>query len=134
MENILFILPGLALIGFIFMFLKSSWVSKQEEGTDKMKVIAKLKSLWVEIRYYSYTRPLAFIKKTTNMKKYRSGIMALAVVLIIVQLIIIDFDDLSWSNNTGSYLGVFSMALLILAMIASNRAEKEWKQKAVKTG
>ena len=69
--------------------------------------------------------PLAFIKKTTNMKKYRSGIMALAVVLIIVQLIIIDFDDLSWSNNTGSYLGVFSMALLILAMIASNRAEKE---------
>lgn len=59
------------------------------------------------------------------MKKYRSGIIALAVVLIIVQLTIVDFDDLSWSNNSGSYLGVFSMVLLILAMIASNRAEKD---------
>ena len=59
------------------------------------------------------------------MKKYRSGIIAFAAVLIIIQLTIVDFDDLSWSNNMGSYLGVFSMALLILAMIASNRAEKE---------
>jgi hypothetical protein len=58
------------------------------------------------------------------MKKYRSGLIALALVLIIVQLTIVDYDDLSWSNNSGSYLGVFSMALLILAMIASNRAEK----------
>ena len=58
------------------------------------------------------------------MKKYRSGLIALSVILIIVQLTIVDYDDLSWSNNSGSYLGVFSMALLILAMIASNRAEK----------
>ena len=41
MENTLFILPALAIIGFIFMFLKSAWVSKQEEGTEKMKIIAK---------------------------------------------------------------------------------------------
>ena len=59
------------------------------------------------------------------MKRYRSGIIALTVVLIIIQLVMVDFDELSWSNNYGSYLGVLSMALLILAMIASNRAEKE---------
>ncbi len=41
MENILFILPVLAIIGFIFMFIKSAWVTKQEEGTEKMTVIAK---------------------------------------------------------------------------------------------
>ena len=41
MENTLFILLALAIIGFIFMFLKSAWVSKQEEGTEKMKIIAK---------------------------------------------------------------------------------------------
>jgi len=41
MENILFILPVLAIIGFIFMFIKSAWVSKQEEGTEKMRIIAK---------------------------------------------------------------------------------------------
>ena len=59
------------------------------------------------------------------MKKFRLGIIAFAVVLIIIQLTIVDFNDLSWSNNSGSYLGVFSMVLLILAMIASNRAKKE---------
>jgi K(+)-stimulated pyrophosphate-energized sodium pump len=41
MENTLFILPILAVIGFIFMFLKSKWVTKQEEGTEKMQIIAK---------------------------------------------------------------------------------------------
>ena len=41
MENVQFILPIFALIGFVFMFIKSSWVSKQEEGTEKMAIIAK---------------------------------------------------------------------------------------------
>jgi len=59
------------------------------------------------------------------MKKFRLGIIAFAVVLIIIQLTIVDFNDLSWSNNSGSYLGLFSMVFLILAMIASNRAKKE---------
>ncbi len=41
MENITIILPVLAIIGFIYMFIKSSWVSKQEIGTEKMAHIAK---------------------------------------------------------------------------------------------
>jgi len=41
MENVQFILPVLAIIGFIFMFIKSAWITKQEEGTEKMRVIAK---------------------------------------------------------------------------------------------
>ena len=41
MENILFILPVLAIIGFVFMFIKSAWVTKQEVGTEKMAIIAK---------------------------------------------------------------------------------------------
>ncbi len=41
MENILYILPIFAIVGFIFMFIKSSWVSKQEEGNEKMSIIAK---------------------------------------------------------------------------------------------
>jgi len=41
MENIQFILPVLAIIGFIFMFIKSAWVTKQDEGNEKMAIIAK---------------------------------------------------------------------------------------------
>ena len=41
MENIQFLLPVMAIIGFLFMFYKSSWVNKQEVGSDKMARIAK---------------------------------------------------------------------------------------------
>ncbi len=41
MEGIQFILPLLAVLGFVFMFVKSAWVSKQEEGSEKMSRIAK---------------------------------------------------------------------------------------------
>lgn len=41
MNYIQYLLPITAIIGFIFMFIKSSWVSKQEEGNDKMKLIAQ---------------------------------------------------------------------------------------------
>jgi len=41
MENVLFYLPLAGVIGLIFMFVKSSWVKKQEVGTEKMATIAK---------------------------------------------------------------------------------------------
>jgi len=41
MENLVYYLPLAGLIGIIFMVIKSAWVKKQEEGSDKMKVIAK---------------------------------------------------------------------------------------------
>ena len=41
MEWIMYVIPVLGLIGLIFTFWKSSWVSAQEVGTDKMAGIAK---------------------------------------------------------------------------------------------
>ncbi|NOR88519.1 MAG: sodium-translocating pyrophosphatase [Bacteroidales bacterium] len=41
MENVLFYLPLAGVVGLIFMFVKSSWVKKQEVGTEKMATIAK---------------------------------------------------------------------------------------------
>ncbi len=41
MDNILFYLPLAGVIGLIFMFVKSSWVKKQDVGTEKMAKIAK---------------------------------------------------------------------------------------------
>ena len=41
MENVIYLMPALGALGLIFVIWKSAWVNKQEEGTDKMKEIAK---------------------------------------------------------------------------------------------
>ena len=59
------------------------------------------------------------------MKRLRSGLIIFALLIIIGQLIITDYDDLSWSNNAGSYLGIISMIFVIVSMLFSNRYEKK---------
>ncbi len=59
------------------------------------------------------------------MKKLRIGLMIFAVIFIAGQMTVVDYADLSWSKNAGSYLGVISMILLILSMIYSIRYEKK---------
>ncbi len=39
-SNILYIVPFLGLIGLIVMFIKSSWVSRQDPGDKKMTDLA----------------------------------------------------------------------------------------------
>jgi len=41
MEQIIYFLPFVALLGFLFIIWKSSWVSKQDVGNEKMATIAK---------------------------------------------------------------------------------------------
>ena len=62
------------------------------------------------------------------MKKFRLWLIAVASIIIIVQLIFTDYDDLSWSNNSGSYLGIISMIFVIISMILSNRYENKQKE------
>ena len=59
------------------------------------------------------------------MRNFRIGLMFFAVVVIIVQLGVVEYTDLSWSVNAGSYWGIISMILLIISMIYSNRYEKK---------
>ncbi|MGK7396533.1 MAG: sodium-translocating pyrophosphatase [Candidatus Cyclobacteriaceae bacterium M3_2C_046] len=40
MEYVIYVLPVLGIIGLLFVFIRSSWVSKQEVGTEKMARIA----------------------------------------------------------------------------------------------
>ena len=58
------------------------------------------------------------------MKKLRFGLIGFAVIIIIGQLLVMDYGDLSWGENAGSYLGIFSMLFLIASMIYSNRYER----------
>ena len=59
------------------------------------------------------------------MRKFRIGLIITAVVLILVQLGVIEYSDLSWSVNSGSYWGIISMIFLIISMILSNRYDKK---------
>jgi predicted ferric reductase len=74
-----------------------------------------------------FIKPLAltFIQNETLMQKFRLWLIAFAVVMIIGDLILTDYHDLSWSNNSGSYIGILSMVCLILSMLLSNRYENK---------
>lgn len=41
MENLIYLLPSAGVVGLLYMWYKSSWVIKQEVGTEKMARIAK---------------------------------------------------------------------------------------------
>ena len=41
MESLIYILPVMGLIGLLYTWIKSRWISKQEAGTEKMARIAK---------------------------------------------------------------------------------------------
>jgi len=57
------------------------------------------------------------------MKKGRIGIIIFAIVVIVGQLTVVDYTNLTWKENAGSYLGIISMVLIILSMIVSNKHE-----------
>ena len=51
----------------------------------------------------------------------------IAIILIITHFIIIDYSNLSWSKNDGSYLGIASMILLIISLNGSHWHERKKK-------
>lgn len=59
------------------------------------------------------------------MSKLRNQLMIFACLVIAGQLLIIDYNDLSWTSNAGSYLGIISMFFVIASMILSKRNEKK---------
>ena len=53
------------------------------------------------------------------MKNAKFILIGVAVVLIIGHISVTDFGDLSWSNNSGSYLGIIAMVLLVVSIVIS---------------
>ncbi|HEX9650814.1 MAG TPA: sodium-translocating pyrophosphatase [Cyclobacteriaceae bacterium] len=62
MENFIYVIPALGLIGILFMIGKSAWVSKQDAGDQKMQDLAKhiadgamafLKAEWKVLSYFA---------------------------------------------------------------------------------
>jgi hypothetical protein len=53
------------------------------------------------------------------MKNAKFILIGVAVLLIIGHVSETDFGDLSWSNNSGSYLGIIAMVLLVISVVIS---------------
>ena len=63
------------------------------------------------------------------MKKSRIVLIIIALILMLTQLGLIEYSDLSWSKNSGSYLSIISMILIIISMIYSDRHAKKSQTK-----
>ena len=59
------------------------------------------------------------------MRNAKFILIGVAIVLIIGHISVTDFENLSWSNNSGSYLGIIAMLLLVVGMIISLREKKK---------
>jgi len=59
------------------------------------------------------------------MRNTKFILVGVAVVIIIGHISVTDFGDLSWSNNSGSYLGIIAMVLLVAGMVISLLEKKK---------
>jgi hypothetical protein len=58
-------------------------------------------------------------------KKIRIVMIVFAVVLIIAQLTIIDYSNLTWYKTLGSFSVIIAMILLIISSILQIRQDKK---------
>ena len=62
------------------------------------------------------------------MKKNRIGMIVVAVILVIGELLMIAYSNLTWSKNWGSYLVIIAMILTISSLILAIRRDRNIKQ------
>src|SRR5215472_8359995 len=72
MDKLIYLVPAMALLGLLYMFIKFNWVSKQEAGTDRMK----------EISTYIAEGAMAFLKAEWKILIYFALIVALLLGFI----------------------------------------------------
>jgi cadmium resistance protein CadD (predicted permease) len=59
------------------------------------------------------------------MKKFRVGLIVGATILILGELAIIDYSNLTGSKNLGAYLGIIGMICTISILILSIKQDKK---------
>ncbi len=59
------------------------------------------------------------------MRNAKYILLGVALVIIIGHISVTDFGDLSWSNNSGSYLGIMAMLLLVVVIVISLLEKKK---------
>ncbi len=96
MNNLIYVIPAMGIVGLLYTFVKYAWVSKQDAGTDRMK----------EISTYIAEGAMAFLKA-----EYK--IMAYFVVIGALLLGVMGYtnENSHWSIAVAFVIGAFFSAL-----------------------
>jgi NADH:ubiquinone oxidoreductase subunit 2 (subunit N) len=62
-------------------------------------------------------------------KKFRIGLIVLAIVQIIASVSHIDYSNFTWTKNLSSFIGIIAMIFLIITLIIQIRYDKKQQAK-----
>ncbi len=96
MENLIYLVPLMGLIGLFYTLVKFNWVSKQDAGTDRMK----------EISNYIAEGAMAFLKAEWKILGY-----FVVIVALLLGFMSNSNPNSHWSISVAFILGAFSSAL-----------------------
>jgi K(+)-stimulated pyrophosphate-energized sodium pump len=116
MENLIYAVPLMGVIGLIYTFVKFLWVSKQDAGTDRMK----------EISQYIAEGAMAFLKAEWKILGY-----FVAIVAILLAVMSQANPDSHWSISLAFILGaILSATAGYIGMKAATKANVRTAQAA----
>ena len=90
MENLIYLIPALGVVGLLVMAIKSAWVSKQDAGDENMKELAGyiakgamafLKAEWKVLSYFAVIAAVLLAWSGTIPKANSSPIIAVAFLI-----------------------------------------------------
>jgi K(+)-stimulated pyrophosphate-energized sodium pump len=96
MDKLIYAVPAMGIIGLLYTFIKFSWVSKQDDGSDRMKEIAR----------YIQEGAMAFLKAEYKIMTY-FGI----IVAILLGYMGSRSEESHWSIAIAFIIGAFFSAL-----------------------
>jgi K(+)-stimulated pyrophosphate-energized sodium pump len=96
MQNLIYLVPVMGLIGLLYTFIKFNWVSKQDAGNDRMK----------EISNYIAEGAMAFLRAEWKILGY-----FVIIVAILLAFMSQSNPNSHWSISLAFIFGAFSSAL-----------------------
>jgi hypothetical protein len=67
-----------------------------------------------------------------QMQKFRIGLAFAAAIGIVFHVVFLDYQNLGFRSNGGSYLGIISLSLVMASMVISYRHQNKSNQKGVR--
>lgn len=116
MENLIYLVPAMAVIGLLYTFVKFNWVSKQDAGSDRMK----------EISDYIATGAMAFLKAEWKILGY-----FVVIVAILLGVMAMANPNSHWSIAIAFVIGaVFSATAGYIGMRIATKSNVRTAQAA----
>jgi K(+)-stimulated pyrophosphate-energized sodium pump len=116
MDNLIYVIPAMGIVGLLYTFVKYSWVSKQDAGTARMQ----------EISNYIAEGAMAFLRAEWKILSY-------FVVIAALLLAVMGFSNANshWSIALAFIVGAFFSALAgYIGMRAATKANVRTAQAA----